>query len=98
MKKKKIKADKQTKKILKLRRRATNFFESINEAGVGPLPTFDDFFAAFLKSKEKFDNEKPDCYSWSEVLDEIVAEFQLPDVSQYYNQFQDSVPAPLYRM
>ena len=97
-KKPKNKKDKEHNRALKLRKRAKHFYDIINDDPdvKDSLPTFDSFNDKFIETKETLDVERAECYSWSEVLDILVDEFKLPDISKYYEHFFDEKPAPLY--
>jgi len=97
-KKPKNKKDKENNRALKLRKRAKHFYDIINDDPdiKDSLPTFDSFNDKFIETKGALDVERAECYSWSEVLDILVDEFKLPDISKYYEHFFDEKPAPLY--
>jgi len=89
--------EKKKRKEEKLRRRASRFYQVVQQKlPTCPLPEFDKFFEVFLEFKVKYDNKTDECYSWSEVLDDLVLYFQLPVLSEYYEEFFDEVPPPLY--
>ena len=100
-KRKKNKGDellRQQMKQEKLRSRTQHFYDAVRRIDPSyPLPHFDIFFQAFLEIKGVLDGRKDECYSWSEVLDRLTSQFQLPSLTNHYEHFLDEVPPPLYR-